>query len=89
MREPTDRLVLNAVGLTFGEASIDDAGISAHIILAREAELRILIFPHILTAGPHKLRITFTAQINRFGRGMFLVEYPTQNGTRRMISNSS
>ncbi len=86
VREPTDRLVLNAVGLTFGEASIDDAGISAHIILAREAETATLIFPHILTAGPHKLRITFTAQINRFGRGMFLVEYPTQNGTRRMIS---
>ena len=87
MREPTDRLVLNAVGLTFGEASIDDAGISAHIILAREAEIATLIFPHILTAGPHKLRITFTAQINKFGRGLFFVDYPTDRARRRMISS--
>jgi aminopeptidase N len=86
VREPTDRVVLNAVGLTLGEASIDDSAASARIALDAGAETATLTFPRVLAAGPHKLRIMFRAQINRFARGMFLVEYPSESGMRRMIS---
>ena len=86
VREPTDKLVLNAVGMTIGDASIDDAAASARIALDGEAETATLTFPRVLPAGPHKLRINFRAQINKFGRGMFLVEYPTDSGMRRMVS---
>jgi aminopeptidase N len=86
LREATDRLVLNAVDLTFDEARIHDAAQSARIGFDRAAETATLVFPQMLPAGPHKLRITFTAKINKFGRGIFLVEYPTERGPRRMIS---
>jgi len=33
------------------------------------------------------LRIGFTAQINKFGRGLFFVDYPTDKGMKRMISS--
>jgi aminopeptidase N len=33
------------------------------------------------------LRISFTARINRFGRGLFAVDYPTPEGRKRMISS--
>src|SRR6266851_4162132 len=38
-------------------------------------------------AGPHRLRIGFTARINAFGRGLFFVDYPTDNGVKRMLSS--
>jgi aminopeptidase N len=87
VREPTDRLVLNAVGMALSEASIDASAASARIALDGAAETATLSFPRPLAAGVHKLRITFRAQINKFARGMFVVEYPTEKGTRRMISS--
>ena len=86
VREPTDKLVLNAVGMTFGEASIDASATSATITLGGSSETATLTFPQTLAAGAHRLRIAFRAEINKFARGMFLVEYPTGKGTRRMIS---
>jgi hypothetical protein len=39
-------------------------------------------------AGPRAVDgIGFTAQINKFGRGLFSVDYPTDNGTKRMLSS--
>jgi aminopeptidase N len=87
VREPTNRLVLNAVGMTLSDASIDASASSAAIALDGAAETATLTFPQPLAAGAHKLRIAFRAQINKFPRGVFLVEYPTDKGMRRMISS--
>jgi aminopeptidase N len=87
VREPTNRLVLNAVGMTLSEASIDASAASALIALDGATQTATLTFPHPLSAGLHRLRIAFRAQINKFARGLFLVEYPTDKGTRRMISS--
>jgi aminopeptidase N len=87
VREPTDKLMLNAVGMTLGEASIDASAASAKIALDGSSETATLTFPQTLAAGAHRLRIAFRAEINKFARGMFLVEYPTEKGTRRMISS--
>jgi len=38
--------------------------------------------------GAHRLRIGFTARINKFGTGLFIADYPTDNGTKRLISSS-
>src|SRR5207244_8610153 len=35
----------------------------------------------------HKLRIDFAAHINKFGRGLFVVDYPTGTGSKRMVSS--
>jgi aminopeptidase N len=46
-----------------------------------------LTFPPPLAAGAHKLRIGFTTQINKFGPGLFSVEYPTDKGNKRMLAS--
>ena len=68
-------------------ASIDNEALSASIVLDAATETAILTFQRPLTAGRHQLRIGFTARINKFGRGLFHVEYPTDRGRRRMIAS--
>ena len=87
VREPTAQIVLNAVNMTLAGASIENAGIAASIALDRANETATLTFPQPLGPGAHKLRIAFSAHINKFGRGLFVVDYPTDNGRKRMISS--
>ena len=69
VREPTARLVLDAVEMTFAAASIDDDVQRADIALDAAAETATLTFPKVLAVGSHRLRIGFMARINVFGRG--------------------
>src|SRR5215468_8130636 len=87
VREPTAQLVLNAVAMTLSAASIDNEAQSAVIALDAPAETVTLTFPQPLAAGAHKLRIGFSAQINKFGRGLFSVDYPTDKGKKRMLAS--
>src|SRR4051812_39654359 len=87
VREPTARLVLNAIDTTFGAVSIDDNAQRADVALDATAETVTLTFPQPLAAGAHRLRLVFTARINRFGTGLFFVDYPTDKGTKRMLSS--
>ncbi|WP_244549081.1 M1 family metallopeptidase [Bradyrhizobium canariense] len=86
-REPTARLTLNAVNMTLGAATIDGDTQRADITLDAAAESATLTFTQPITTGTHRLRIAFTARINSFGRGLFFVDYPTDQGIRRMISS--
>jgi aminopeptidase N len=87
VREPTDRIVLNAANMTLDSAAIDDRpGETDGIALDAAAETATLTFPHPLAAGRHQLRIAFNAHINRFGTGLFAVDYPTDTGRERMFA---
>ena len=86
--EATDRIVLNAVNMTVDTAAIvGDAAPASQIIPDTVAETVTLVFPHPIAAGRHQLRIGFSAHINRFGRGLFVVDYPTGQGRARMLSS--
>ncbi|MEA2988360.1 MAG: hypothetical protein QOG83_1071 [Alphaproteobacteria bacterium] len=85
--EATDRLVLNAVNITITSASIEGIGPASDITVDAPAQTVALTFPGQAAAGRHKLQIAFSAQINRFGRGLFMVDYPTAEGRKRMISS--
>jgi aminopeptidase N len=86
--EPTDRIVLNAVNMSVDAAAIEgDVGPTSQIVPDTAAETVTLIFPRAVAAGRHQLRVGFTAHINRFGRGLFVVDYPTGQGRARMISS--
>ena len=87
VREPTARLVLNAVNTTFASATVDDDAQRADVTLDAAAETATLAFPQPLAAGAHQLRIGFIARINKFGTGLFSVDYPTAGGMKRMISS--
>jgi aminopeptidase N len=86
VREATSQLQLNAANLAVAEASVDDGAQQAVIALDPKAETATLTFPTAITKGPHRLRLAFTAKINPFGRGLFFADYPTEGGSKRMIS---
>jgi aminopeptidase N len=103
VREPTARIVLNADDITFTAATIDNAALAseasgqrgdsmvraqrASIAIDEDAETATLTFPQPLAAGRHQLRIAFTGHINKFGPGLYVVDYPTDKGSKRMISS--
>jgi aminopeptidase N len=85
---PTGIITLNAVNMSAEVAVIDDdAGQAASIAFDAAAQTMTLSFPRTIAPGPHRLRIGFTSHINKFGRGLFLVDYPTDAGRKRMISS--
>ena len=86
VREPTERLVLNAVDITIGAGAVEGEA-APQITSDRAAQTVTFAFPHPIAAGRHQLRISFTGHINRFGRGLFVVDYPTAEGRKRMISS--
>jgi aminopeptidase N len=87
VREATARIVLNAVGTIFDAVSIDGDAQRAAVTQDTTAETATFTFPQPVAAGRHKLRIGFTSRINKFDRGFFFIDYPTDNGTRRMLSS--
>ena len=86
VREGVARVVLSAVNIEITEASLDGGAKPAQVSLDAAAETATLDFGSVIAPGAHKLRLAFTAKINSFGRGLFFVDYPTEAGTKRMIS---
>ena len=87
VREPTARLTLNAVNTTFASVTVDDGTERADVALDAAAETATFTFAQPLAAGAHRLRIEFTAQINKFDRGFFFVDYPTDSGMKRLLTS--
>ena len=87
VKEPTDKLVLNAVDMTVASAAIEGVGEASRIDLDASAQTVTLVFPRAIPAGRQKLAVSFSARINRFGRGLYFVDYPTDDGRKRMISS--
>ena len=87
VREPTARLTLNAVNTTFASVTADDSAERADIALDVAAETATFTFAQPLAVGPHRLRIEFTARINKFDRGFFFVDYPTDGGVKRLLTS--
>ncbi|MBK5650088.1 MULTISPECIES: M1 family metallopeptidase [Bradyrhizobium] len=87
VREATAQLTLNAISTTFAEVTIDDGAQRAEVATDAATQTATLTFAQPLAVGRHKLRIAFTAQINKFGTGLFSVDYPTRTGIKRLISS--
>lgn len=87
VREPTARLTLNAVNTTFASVTADDNPERADVALDAASETATFTFAQPLAAGAHRLRIEFTARINKFDRGFFFVDYPTDAGVKRLLTS--
>ena len=87
VREPTARLTLNAVDITIASVTVDGNAERADVALDATAETATFTFAQPLTAGAHRLRIAFTAQINKFDHGFFFVDYPTDGGVKRLLTS--
>src|SRR5262245_6266688 len=84
--EPTARLMLNAVDVTIEAVAIEGEA-APQVTSDAAAQTVTFTFPHPIAAGRHQLRVSFTGRINRFGRGLFMVDYPTAEGRKRVMSS--
>lgn len=87
VREATARLMLNAVDIAIASVTADDSAERADVALDAAAEIVTFTFAKPLAAGAHRLRIEFAARINRFDRGFFFVDYPTDGGVKRLLTS--
>jgi aminopeptidase N len=89
VRAPTDRMVLNAVDMTFSAASLEGIAPARSITVDKDAQTVTLSFPRVIEVGRYKLRIAYSAQINKFGRGIYSIDYRTDDGRKQMIASHS
>src|SRR5215467_299323 len=86
VREPTDRLVLNALGLTFTGTTLDDITSATSTAVDENQQTVTFTFPHSIAVGHHQLRIGYTAPINQDGHGIYWLDYQVDGSSRRMIA---
>ncbi len=79
--------MLNAVNIIVAAASLDGGPEASSIAADTAAGTVTVTFAQAIAAGAHKLRLRFSGHVNQFGRGLFVVDYPTDQGRKRMISS--
>jgi aminopeptidase N len=90
VREPTDRLVLNARELTFARTTIDETVSAKSTSVDEDEQTVTFTFPRAIAAGRHQLRIAYTARINKdSGRGLYSIDHRIDNSRKRMIASHS
>src|SRR5262245_12728498 len=90
VREPIDRLVLNAVDLTFTGTTLDDITSATSTSVDENQQTVTFTFPHAIAMGRHYLRIGYTAPINKAeSRGIYSIDYQADGSRKRMIASHS
>ena len=90
VREPTDRIVLNAVDLTFTGTTIDDITSAKSTSVDEDEQTVTFRFARAIAAGRHQLRIAYTAPISsKSGRGLYSMDYRVDNSRKRMLASHS
>jgi aminopeptidase N len=90
VREPTNRLVLNARDLTFTGTTVDDITSAKSTSVDEDEQTVTFTFARAITAGRHQLRIAYTAPIsNKSGSGLYSIDHRIDNSRKRMIASHS
>ena len=79
VRTPASQLVLNALELEIGSASVDDQPLPKSAIkIDKKQELLTLSLPAQLPVGDHTVILNFSGKINQQGQGLFYAHYQEQ-----------
>ena len=91
VREPTDRIILNAAELEIGSVSvIHDGSVTAcrSVSFDAENETATLDFAAVLTPGEARLDMEFTGVLNDKLLGFYRSEYVNQDGETRYLATT-
>jgi len=83
-KTPISTLTLNAVELDIVRASLD-GGPPGKVALDAKAQTASFDFGAAISPGRHVLAVDYTGKINTFSAGLFVLDYPTPQGSRRMM----
>lgn len=82
--DSTSELTLNAAELELRDAILD-GNQSATISLNKDEQTATLVFGGPIAAGPHTLSIDYGGTIHEGPEGLFVSQYETPQGTRRLL----
>jgi aminopeptidase N len=87
VQSATDRVVLNAAGLTFDEVRLDGKA-RASVSLDKALQRASLRFGASVPRGRHRLTIAYHGPIGRATLGFFAMDYATPDGPRRVLATN-
>ena len=85
---PTDRIVLQALGMTFANSTLAAAGgtpMPARVSLDDAAQTATFAFAAPLAPGRYVLSTDYAGTINTQANGLFALDYPTAAGEKRAL----
>jgi aminopeptidase N len=85
VRQPVDRIVLNAADLAFDAARLSDVVETPAISLDAGKETATFVFREPLVPGFYSLFIRYRGKINQQYSGLFAVDYDSEGGTQRAL----
>ena len=89
VEEPTAEIVLNAVDLAFGEATLTNArgeSLRGTPVVDESAERCRITFPSAVAPGTWRLRLAFTGTLNDKLRGFYRSSYKDPSGEPRLMA---
>ncbi len=87
VREPTARIVLNALDLTLNAAHVESLEGAASIATDAVAQTATLTFAQPLAAGPQRLHLSFATRVSEFPPGLFTIKYANAAGAQHMLAS--
>ncbi|APP76974.1 aminopeptidase [Xanthomonas vesicatoria ATCC 35937] len=85
---PTDAIVLQAADLRFGKATLAAAGrapVAAKVTTDADAQTASIATGAALAPGKYVLTLDYSGTIGTQANGLFALDYPTAQGTRRAL----
>ncbi|WP_369914394.1 M1 family metallopeptidase [Xanthomonas sp. NCPPB 3005] len=87
--QPTDRIVLQAADLRFGQSTLTGgkakAALVAKVATDADAQTASFVFDQPLVPGSYVLSIDYSGVINTQANGLFALDYATPHGQRRAL----
>jgi len=87
--QPTDRIVLQAADLRFGQSTLTGgkakAALVAKVATDADAQTASFVFAKPLAPGSYVLSIDYSGVINTQANGLFALDYATAHGQRRAL----
>ena len=88
VRQPTDRIVLQALDLSFSHAALaaaDGATLVPRVTVDAEAQTATFAFDAPLAPGRYTLSTDYTGRIGTQANGLFALDYETEAGRKRAL----
>ena len=86
--QPTDKIVLNAVDMTFPKATLTGAkgkAMTAKVSTDKDAQTATFSFDKPLEAGSYVLELDYTGKIGTQANGLFAIDYENKQGKQRAL----
>lgn len=88
--QATDRIVLNAIDMTFPKVVLNaDAGAPAlaspKVDIDAQTQTASFVFAHTLAPGHYRLMLDYTGKIGTQANGLFAIDYDTKDGKQRAL----